>query len=156
MERRAAAATSATTLALNDADPKGEWTLEASVRAIDACRAAVVETGERDGGGYIMYVKLTMTGSRGTIAVGDSYAVVPSAGGAKERRNGQKHKTCLQMEEAATLLLTGSSSFTFAGQNRRQQHPPTVDWRVLRRARKRKCHEKQTSDSTHTRFGHQT
>lgn len=135
MERRAADATSAAILALNGADPRGEWALEASVRAIDACRATVVETGDSDGGGCIMYVKLTMTGSRGTIAVGDSYAVVPSAGGAKEQRNGQQHKTCLETEEAATLLLTGSLSFTFVGQNGRQQHPPAVDWRVLHRAR---------------------
>lgn len=131
MEQRAADATSTATIALNNADPTGEWTLEASVRAIDACRAAVIEAGVSGGGsGFIMYVKLTMTGSRGTVAVGDSYAVVPSSGGAKERRNAQQYKTSLQTEETTTLLLTGTTVVELHFSRIDFNKPPAIDSRV--------------------------
>lgn len=119
--------------ALNKADPAANWKLEASVRAMDVCRASVLgESGGRStGSGHescIMYVKLVLSGSRGTVAVGDSYAVLTRDRRAEEGRAGAR-PSLRAGEEERLMLLTGTArrTATYA-----RSHPALIrntEWR---------------------------
>lgn len=109
-----------TVASLNKADPAGHWELEAFVRAVDTCRASVQgESGGRStgtgDGSCIMYVKLVLCGSRGAVAVGDSYAVLPP----DRRAEGWAGAPSLPVGRAGRLLLlTGTTrSHTYARTN---------------------------------------
>lgn len=69
-----------TLIALKTIDNEGEWKVTVFVRAIDACRVPVPKDKPLDGGGggCILYTRLALSGPPGTVAVGDSYALVPN------------------------------------------------------------------------------
>lgn len=119
-EEQAVAAVSSAVASLNKADPGANWKLETSVRAIDACRTPVVgdsgggSTG-RDDGSCIMYVKLILSASRGAVAVGDSYAILPADRRAEGRAGG---RPSLRAGGAGTLLLTGTQGHIHSGHQR--------------------------------------
>lgn len=65
---------------LNEIDPSAKWKIHAFIRTIDACRAPALKLNGSSGGhdgSRIMYVRLTLAGSQGSISVGDSYAILP-------------------------------------------------------------------------------
>lgn len=103
----AARATYDVAAVLNETDPGGEWQAEAFVRAADACRAPVHDEGclggEKvdDGGGGILYVRLTLLGSRGAVSVGDTYAIMTVP------RNAERGASSV----IVPLLLTGEFVF---------------------------------------------
>lgn len=102
---------------LNKADPVGSWKLEAFVRAVDTCRAPVLgESGGRStgvgDGSCILYVRLVLSGSRGAVAVGDSYAVLPPD---RRAEGWAGARPSLRAGGAGGLLLTGTTrSHTYA------------------------------------------
>lgn len=109
-EQHAISATSHTLSSLNEVDPEADWKMGAFVRAIDACRVPALRGSSccsnipgRDGS-CILYVKLTLSGSRGAVAVGNSYAVVPSIIKAEEQAGEQ---SSLGARHTTAFLLTG-------------------------------------------------
>lgn len=67
--------------ATNSINPN-EWTVRAFFRATDARRVPLTTGnplgGEDNDGGGIVYMRLSISGRWGTVAVGDSYAFVPN------------------------------------------------------------------------------
>lgn len=114
-EDQAVTVASPAVAALNKADPAANWKLEASVRAMDACRASVLgesggrSTGSGDGS-CLMYLKLVLSGSRGAVAVGDSYAVLPQDGKAEGRAGARP--SLRAGGEGKLMLLTGTARRT--------------------------------------------
>lgn len=102
--------TSPSVASLNKADPGANWRLEASVRAINACRSPILgKSGDSStgiDGSCIMYVKLVLSGSRGAVAVGDSYAILPTDGRAEGRADGGPSTPA---GGTGRLLLTGTT-----------------------------------------------
>lgn len=80
VEEQATTSAKDTLVTLKTIDPEGNWRVIAFVRAIDACRVPVPKDKPLNsgGGGCILYTRLALSGSLGTVAVGDSYALVPN------------------------------------------------------------------------------
>lgn len=100
---------------LQEVDPDVEWKLGASVRAIDSCLSPITEdhsSPKSSDPSYLLYVKLTLSGDRGTIAVGDSYAVLPTFEKETDEREDDQAPT--RPYEKNALLLTGACLCCYA------------------------------------------